>query len=73
MKAWIERWLRKKFVQLHGEGEPHQADFYRCHVCGALVTWNKIRKADLCCDGRLVPVNPRRWEVVKVFLFPWAI
>jgi hypothetical protein len=73
MKQMVETWLRKKFVELHGEGAPNQADFYRCQVCGRLVTWNKIRKADMCCSGRLVPVNPTPLEVAKVFLFPWTI
>ena len=68
-----EKWLRRRFVALHGEGEPNQADFYRCHSCGALITWNKIRKADLCCAGRLVPTNPTVWETVKVFVLPWLV
>ena len=65
-----EQWLRKRFVDLHGEGEAHQADFYRCNVCGHLRTWNMIRKADVCCQGRLVPTTPTWWEMAKVFLLP---
>jgi len=68
-----EAWLRKRFVALHGEGEAHQADFYRCYSCGRLTTWNKIRKADVCCQGRVVPTNPTAWETLRVFILPWTI
>lgn len=73
MKQMIENWLRAKFVKLHGEGEANQADFYRCRSCGKLVTWNKIRNADLCCSGQVVPVNPTSLEKIKLFLLPWTI
>ncbi len=69
----LEQWLRKRFVRLHGEGAANQADFYRCHTCGKLVTWNKIRKADVCCSGRVIPTNPTSWETVKVLCLPWMV
>ena len=69
-----ETWLRKRFVALHGEGAPHQADFYRCITCGALVTHNKIRTGKrLCCQGRVCPTEPTVLETVRVFLLPWTI
>ena len=68
-----EAWLRKRFVALHGEGAENQADFYRCHNCGRLVTHNKIKVGNVCCAGRVVPTNPTAWETVKVFLLPWTI
>ena len=71
--AFFETWLRRRFVARFGEGEPHQADFYRCYSCGRLRTWAHIRKPDLCCQGRLIPVNPTRWETVKILLFPWMV
>ena len=67
MEAFLRRW----FVKRHGEGEAHQADVYRCNICGHLRTWNQIRKPDLCCQGRVIPTTPTLWEAVKLFVAPW--
>mgnify|MGYP001573560647 CR=1 FL=1 len=69
----LDTWLREIFVKRFGEGEPNQADFYRCQSCAKLRTWRDIRAANLCCQGRLVPANPTAWETVKVFVFPWMV
>ena len=69
----VERWLRRRFVALHGEGEINQADVYHCQTCGRLRTWNHIRKPDMCCQGRLVPVNPTIWEKIKLLVLPWMV
>jgi hypothetical protein len=70
MKQLIEGWLRKRFVKMHGEGAAHQADIYRCASCGKLVTWKKIRNADLCCQGHLNPTNPTMLEKFRLIAFP---
>lgn len=70
MKQAIESFLRRRFVSMHGEGEAHQADIYRCNSCGKLVTWKKIRNADLCCQGHLNPTNPSMWEKLRLIVFP---
>ena len=70
MKQWIESLLRKRFVALHGEGEAHQADLYRCVTCGNLITWKKIRSADLCCQGHVFPATPSWKETVRLVIFP---
>ena len=73
MKQAVEAWLRRKFVAMHGEGAPHQADFYRCTVCARLTTWNMIRSANVCCEGHVVPAYPTKMEIVRLFLLPWTI
>ena len=73
MKQEIEARLRKRFVARHGEGEAHQADVYRCQTCGRLITWNRIRNLNLCCQGRMFPTNPTRLEMVRLFLLPWTV
>jgi len=73
MKAKVEAWLRAWFEKHHGLGEAHQAEVYRCSSCGRLVTWKKIRAADLCCTGRLIPSSPTFWQVIRLFVFPWSI
>ena len=65
--------LREWFIRCHGEGEPHQADLYRCITCGRLITWKKIRTADLCCMGRVCRTNPTWWETIRLLAFPWTI
>lgn len=69
----FDQFLRKRFVALHGEGAPHQSDVYRCVYCKKLYTWNKIKKGDVCCSGRMVPTNPSWTEKVRLFLLPWSI
>jgi hypothetical protein len=73
MKQGLESFLRRHFVRLHGEGEPHQADVYRCQVCGSLVTHKKIAVADICCSGRVVPANPTWFEKFRLLALPWSI
>ena len=67
--------FRKWFVRLHGEGEAHQPDLYRCIACERLVTWNKIRSGEVCrCGGkRIRPTNPGVVDAVRLFLLPWTI
>jgi hypothetical protein len=66
--------LRKWFVRWHGEGAPHQADLYRCETCHGLVTHKRIRTGQLCCQGaHFRPTNPRLFEVVRLFAFPWTV
>lgn len=69
----FDEFLRKRFVVLHGEGAPHQADVYRCYNCHRLVTHKKIAVGDVCCAGRMVPTNPSWTEKVRLFLFPWTV
>lgn len=64
--------LRKLFVKWHGEGEGHQADLFRCEGCGGLVTWRMIREGRACCARRMRPTNPRFFEAIRLFIFPWA-
>lgn len=68
-----ETYLRRRFERLHGVGEQHQADVYRCQTCGKLRTWKHIRSADLCCMGRVIPSSPTKWEAVKLLVFPWLV
>ena len=69
MKQAIETMLRRRFVRLHGEGAAHQADVYRCQSCGRLITWNKIRQADVCCQGHVVPAQPTWLEKIRLLAF----
>lgn len=65
--------LRRWFVYNHGEGASHQADVYRCHQCGRLRTWKHIEAGNLCCMGRVIPVNPTTWEKIKLLVLPWTV
>lgn len=69
----LDKYLRRWFVYHHGEGEAHQADVYRCYTCHRLITWNKIRKADVCCQGRVVPAVPTWFETAKLLVTPWLV
>ena len=73
LKTVVESRLRQRFIRLHGEGEAHQADVYRCFNCGRLVTWKKIRNGQSCCMGRLVKTNPTWMETFRLFAFPWSL
>lgn len=71
--AKLEGPARRRFVRLHGEGAPHQADLYRCNTCGGLITWKKITSADLCCQGHVVASNPTWLETIRLMVFPRSI
>ncbi len=73
MKEFIESYLRRRFVKLHGEGEAHQADLYRCQTCAAPITWNKIRSGDVCCQGHVIPATPSLIEAVRLLVLPRTI
>lgn len=69
----LEKWLKDWFVKWHGEGEEHQAQVYRCLACGRLMTWTKIRKAEICCAGRMSPTHPKLWEKFQLLVLPWTV
>jgi len=69
----FDKALRARFIRFHGEGEAHQADFYRCITCGRLMTWKRIRTRDVCCTGRLCKTNPTWWETVRILALPWTV
>lgn len=73
IKSKLESWLRRRFIGYHGEGEPHQADVYRCQTCGRLITWNMIRSANVCCAGRLIPAQPTALEAFRLLALPWTV
>jgi hypothetical protein len=73
MNQKIEALLRKRFVRLHGEGAPHQADVYRCQVCGRLVTHKQIAAAEICCSSRVLPGTPTAFEAFRLLALPWSI
>ena len=68
----MEEYLRKWLVKWHGEGAPHQAEFYRCLACSHLVRWKNIYAGDACCAGRMSPTTPRFWERIRLLVFPWT-
>lgn len=69
----FDAFWRNRFVRLHGEGEPHQADVYRCMNCRKIVTHNKIKVGDVCCMGRVFPTSPSWTEKVRLLVLPWTI
>lgn len=70
MRKPLQEWL----TWWHGDGEPHQALFYRCLLCRQIVTWKHIRSGGCPCGAsRLSPTNPRFGEAVRLLLFPWTI
>lgn len=69
----LARWL----VLWHGEGEPHQAQFYRCQGCKGVVTHAMIRASGGCrCRlpgcGKVNPTALRLREKAGVLCAPWA-
>lgn len=69
----MSKLLRWWFVRNHGEGAVHQADVFRCHDCGKLRTWNHVVVGNLCCSGRLIPVNPTFFEAFRLLVLPWTV
>lgn len=70
-----ELWLRKWITYWHGEGEPHQADAYRCGGCGRLITWKLIRAGGVCICGaaEMRPTNLSLMEKLRFIFLPWTM
>ena len=65
--AWIRYW--------HGEGEPHQYQFYRCHGCRKIVTHRHIATGGCACHEsiKISPANLRRGEKLRLLFWPWSV
>ncbi len=70
-QAPLRRWL----VSWHGEGEPHQADAYRCSGCGRLITWKLIKSGGTCVCGaaEMRPTNLSLMEKLRFILLPFTL
>ncbi len=71
----LQQWVRQWFVYCHGEGEPHQADAYRCMGCRRLITWHMIRRGWRCpCGAGEMRVARLRWyEKLRLLVLPWTV
>ena len=63
---WLDWW--------HGHGDWHQADYFRCHGCRALVTWKAIAHGGCDCksSAKLSPVRMTRWIKCRLIFAPWT-
>lgn len=79
MIVYVEDRLRTWLVSWHGQGAPHQHDYYRCGSCKSLVTHNAIRNGGCACGGgdmygpRLSPARLAWHEKVRLLLLPWTV
>lgn len=73
MFSFIEAVLQRYLARWHGRGEAHQYDYYRCHGCGRLVTWNAIRQGGCTCglSHKLSPAHVRWYEQLRLLVCPW--
>lgn len=70
MRQRLENALLRRFERLHGKGEPHQAQLYRCVDCHRVITWNQIKAGDVCCGGKISPTQPKWYEAVRLLALP---
>ena len=64
------RWL----AWWHGEGEPHQYQFYRCHECRKLVTHFHIETGGCRCKAyKISPARLSRTDKVLALFAPWTV
>lgn len=68
----MERLLLRYLTWMHGRGEAHQHDYYRCNGCRRIVTWHAIRKGGCTCgENRMRATYLQWWEKLRLILFPW--
>lgn len=70
LETWAQEWLN----YWHGQGEPWQYRYYRCHGCHGIVTQKAI-DAGGCLCGLSKKVSPgllRFRDKVKLLLLPWT-
>jgi len=69
LELWAQRWLNK----WHGQGEPHQYRYYRCHGCHDIVTQHAIEKGGCVCglSKKVSPALLRFKDKVKLLFLPW--
>jgi len=67
LARWLQAW--------HGQGAPHQADYYRCHGCRRLVTHVVIRQGGCDCgmSNKLSPAVLRWQDKVRLLCLPWTL
>ena len=71
----LERLVRRYLNYWHGEGAPHQYQFYRCLGCHRLVNWKRIRAGGCDCDlgNKIKPAKLSWVEKGRILLLPWTI
>lgn len=71
----MERLLGWWLVYWHGEGEPHQYQFYRCHGCRNIVTHRLIVTGGCPCEesSKISPAKLRLGEKARLLLMPWTV
>lgn len=72
--TWWQKRLEQYLASWHGRGDaPYQFQYYRCHGCHRLISWNQIRKGGCDCgtSNKLSPTNIRFWEKAQLLLTPW--
>ena len=72
---WYERAIARWLGAWHGHGDWHQADYFRCHGCRRLVSWNAIRHGGCGCgiSGKLSPARLPWWRKLYIIVAPWMV
>lgn len=70
VELWAQRWLNF----WHGQGEPWQYRYYRCHGCHGVVTQKAIDLGGCNCaiSKKVSPARLLFREKVKLLLMPWT-
>jgi hypothetical protein len=65
--AWLVAW--------HGEGEPHQHQFYRCLGCRRLLSWRHIQSGGCPCREsiKVSPAVLTRSEKARALWLPFTV
>ena len=71
---WVEVKLQEWLNYWHGQGEPWQYRYYRCHGCQGIVTQKMIEHGGCWCgtSKKVSPAPLRFREKVKLLLIPWT-
>ena len=71
---WFENQIQRWLTHWHGQGEPHQYRYYRCHGCHGIVTQKAIDKGGCLCglSKKVSPAPLRFRDKMGLLLIPWS-
>ena len=67
VQAWLTWW--------HGYGAWHQADYFKCHGCGRVISWHRIRRGGCGCQrsNKLSPWLLPWYRKLLLICCPWVV
>lgn len=71
--SWYEKPIARWLYWHHGAGGWHQPDYFRCHGCGWIVTWNAINHGGCPCGAshKLSVLRMTVWRKLQLICVPW--